>query len=70
MWTHRNIQRDPDRDLKRKKMETFRPFGKRENEMKLGSVLKKDAQAQGPQTPVSMVFLSPVLPITSSPSTR
>lgn len=42
--TQRNTQRGPDRDLKRKKMGTFRPFGKRENEIKLGSVLKKDAQ--------------------------
>lgn len=48
VWTHRmaqrNMQRDPDRDLKRKKMETFSLFGKRKNEIKLGLVLKKDVQ--------------------------
>lgn len=44
MDTQRNTLREPDRDLKRNKMETFILFGKRGSEIKLAAVLKKDAQ--------------------------
>lgn len=47
-WTYRaprrSTQGDLDRDLKRKEVETFRTFGKRENEIKLGLLLEKDLQ--------------------------
>lgn len=46
MWPYRvlqkSVQRDPDRDIKRRQIEMLRTFRKKENEIKLGLVLEKD----------------------------